>query len=259
MIESDDVSEVPQTEQAETPAYLLTTNRLFNIMVQNISAKVDSIALDDIQDIARSMHHLGVLHLQKTIFTTYLHAVKGTLKEPECDLIDVDRRILPIYMKRFMEEKRKSTALPDSSISASTSTTTTMESDTDDEYLTYENFVYKNMDEADQQIELYQKRLNEKKKSLKEFSSEIEGTIQSFVEQRSMKLLKAQNDLRITIINHEFDAEILKRKYLQENPNEYQVKTDRWILWMSRNRFYLSSIRSFRYRWLSVYRMLKMN
>ena len=32
-----------------------------------------------------------------------------------------------------------------------------------------------------------------------------------------------KHDLKIVLLKHDYDAEILERKYLQQCPNEYQV------------------------------------
>jgi hypothetical protein len=36
-----------------------------------------------------------------------------------------------------------------------------------------------------------------------------------------------KRDHKIGLLEYDYDAEILQRKYLQENPNEYQVKLNR--------------------------------
>jgi hypothetical protein len=51
----------------------------------------------------------------------------------------------------------------------------------------------------------------------------MEDMIRKYVQQYGIQPLKLQRDHKIALLKHDYDAEIIERKFLQENPNEYQV------------------------------------
>ena len=65
---------------------------------------------------------------------------------------------------------------------------------------------------------------NEKKNSLTELTSTMEKSMEAYVQNYGIRALKLKHDLKITLVKHDYDAEILRRKYMHEQPNEYQVK-----------------------------------
>ncbi|CAF2104344.1 unnamed protein product [Rotaria magnacalcarata] len=87
----DDIDDGINTESDTMPIYLLTTNRLFVQMAQNITKAISSISMNDIQQVALLMHQVAAARMNREMMKVYLHSVKGTLKEPECDLVDIDR------------------------------------------------------------------------------------------------------------------------------------------------------------------------
>ncbi|CAF4588040.1 unnamed protein product, partial [Rotaria magnacalcarata] len=75
-----------------------------------------------------------------------------------------------------------------------------------------------------EKIQYHQNQFNEKKNNLIGFTSNIEESIQSFVQKRGVKPFEMKRNLKIAMINHDYDSEILRRQYLQEKPNEYQIQ-----------------------------------
>ena len=63
----------------------------------------------------------------------------------------------------------------------------------------------------------------EKKKQLIGFTSVMEKMIDKYVHQMVIRPLILKRDLKIALIKSDYDAEMIERKFLQENPNEYQV------------------------------------
>ena len=100
---------------------------------------------------------------------------------------------------------------------------TDMTTDGKDEQLDYENLVHQRLEEYNHQSDQYQKRLDEKKSSLLNFTSTMEESIRTYVYQYGICPLKLQRDLKIALLKHDYDAEIIERKFFQEKPNEYQV------------------------------------
>jgi hypothetical protein len=129
------------------------------------------------------------------------------------DLMDVDRRVWPLQVKSVILGKR----LP-------TTTVATMEINTEKEHLDCENLVYERLQEMNEKIEQYQRQLDKKKSQLTGFTSTMEEAIDIYIQQHGIKPLKLKRDLKIALLKYDYDAEILERKYLQEKPNQYQVR-----------------------------------
>ncbi|CAF1203637.1 unnamed protein product, partial [Adineta steineri] len=71
---------------------------------------------------------------------------------------------------------------------------TTVQITTEDEHRDHENLVYERLQKINERIEQYQRQFNEKKRQL------------------------------IALLEYDYDAEILERKYLEEKPNDYQIE-----------------------------------
>ena len=52
----------------------------------------------------------------------------------------------------------------------------------------------------------------------------MEEFIENYVEFFGIRPLKLKRDLKIALIKHDYDSEILKRKHIHEKPNEYQLR-----------------------------------
>ena len=79
-------------------------------------------------------------------------------------------------------------------------------------------------------------QLDEKKSHLVDMTSTMEEAIKAYVDQYGIRPIKMKRDLKIALIKYDYDAEIIERKYLRENPNEYQVKEI--ISWNKRQRLH---------------------
>ena len=75
-----------------------------------------------------------------------------------------------------------------------------------------------------EEIERYQQLFDEKKNSLTELTSTMEESIEEYVQNYGIRALKLKHDLKITLVKHDYDAEILRRKYMHKQPNEYRVR-----------------------------------
>jgi hypothetical protein len=205
------------TETNEIPIYLSINNKLFVHMAQTITKTTTSISINNIQQLALFMHRAANVRIDREVMKAYLHSVMGTLKQSESDLIEVDRRVWPIQVQSIMLTQQKA------------ATTTGYASVTEDQQTDCENLFHQRLIDMNEKIQYHQNQFNEKKNNLIGFTSNIEENIQSFVQKHGVKPLKMKRNLKIAMLNHDYDSEILRRQYLQEKPNEYQVKTKRKI------------------------------
>jgi hypothetical protein len=190
----------------------LATNEYFSHVIQKVIHTASSISINDIQQVAILKHNIADLDIQKQISTIYLRSGTGKLREPEVELIAVDRRVWPIQVKSAV------------SAQPSNMSRTTMEMNEEDQHHAYEELVHCRLQEMNEKIEQYQIQLNEMKSGLIGFTSTMEEVIDTYIQQYGIKPLQMKRDHKIALLEYDYDAEILQRKYLQENPNEYQVK-----------------------------------
>jgi hypothetical protein len=190
----------------------LATNEYFSHVIQKVIHTASSISINDIQQVAILKHNIADLDIQKQISTIYLRSGTGKLREPEVELIAVDRRVWPIQVKSAV------------SAQPSNMSRTTMEMNEEDQHHAYEELVHCRLQEMNEKIEQYQIQLDEMKSGLIGFTSTVEEAIDTYIQQYGIKPLQMKRDHKIALLEYDYDAEILQRKYLQENPNEYQVK-----------------------------------
>ena len=97
----------------------------------------------------------------------------------------------------------------------------------EDEQNAYEELIYERLQQLNDKTEQYQQQLNEKKKKqLIGLTSKMEDMIEKYVYQMAIQPLKLKRDLKIALLECDYDAEMIERKFLQENPNQYQVNKD---------------------------------
>ncbi|CAF1532710.1 unnamed protein product [Rotaria magnacalcarata] len=151
----------------------------------------------------------------------YLHSVKGTLREAECHFIEVDRRFWPMQVQSLMLTQHKLTM---NDTDTTSKTATPMEIDTEDQQIACENLLDERLQKMKRQIEYYEKELDEKQSTFIRFTSTIQETIEIHVQTYGIKLLKMKRDLKLALVNYDYDSKMLQREYFQEQPNNYQVK-----------------------------------
>ena len=209
----NDDHDLTEQEQDQIPAYLLTTNKSFDRMIQKVMNTASAIDMNDLRRMALLMHQIAALHIQKQITIAYLRCGTGQLREPEMSLTVIDRRVWPAQVKSAMLEKRHKAK-----------TDTIVQINARDEHRSCENLVYEHLRKIKRKTEQYQKQFNEKKSQLIGLTSTMEEAIVRYVQQYGIIPLQMKRDLKIALLEHEYDAEILERKYAAEKPNEYQVR-----------------------------------
>ncbi|CAF2186794.1 unnamed protein product [Rotaria magnacalcarata] len=210
--ESTATTTMSSTETNEIPIYLSINNKLFVHMAQTITKTTNSISINSIQQLALFIHQAASVRTDREVMKAYLHSVMGTLKQSESHLIEVDRRVWPIHVQSLMLTQHKA------------ATTTACASVTEDQQADCEKHLHQRLIEMNEKIQYHQNQFNEKKNNLIDFTSNIEQTIRSFVQKHGVKPLEMKRNLKIAMTNHDYDSEILRRQYLQEKPNEYQIQ-----------------------------------
>ncbi|CAF5122753.1 unnamed protein product, partial [Rotaria magnacalcarata] len=214
-------TDISTTEQCQIPTYLLIQNKLFVHMARTIIKTVRYITMNDIQQMTLLMHQITTVQIDREIMKAYLHSVKGTLREAECHFIEVGRRFWPMQVQSLMLTQHKLTM---NDTDTTSKTTTPMEIDTEDQQIACENLLNEYLQKMKRQIEYYEKELDEKQSTFIRFTSTIQETIEIHVQTYGIKALEMKRDLKLALINYDYDSEMLQREYFQEQPNNYQVK-----------------------------------
>ena len=217
------------TEGQQLPNYLSIKNRFFIAMVRNILKTNSTITLHDIQQLALFIHQKAVIHSRRELIKVYLLSIMGKLQQTDYDSMDIDRRFWPVQVQSLLLNRRKSSSTT-ADTAATTTTTTTTTSTTvtgtisTEEQLACQNTLQEQLREMKEEIERYQQLFDEKKNSLTELTSTMEESIEAYVQNYGIRVLKLKHDFKMTLVKHDYDAEILRRKYMHAQPNEYQVR-----------------------------------
>lgn len=222
-VSDTDTGDDNDTDQDGIPIYLLETNKLFKNMCQTLIKSKPSITLHDIQHVALIMHEIGVLTIKKQITSVYLQSILGELKQSQYDFKGVDRRVWPIQVISLMLTHQK-LFITNAKHEKKT------EIDIETKQRVSEELLQQQLKEIDIEVNHLQKELDNQKKSLVGLTLTMEDMIQNYVQQYGLKLLQIKNDFNIAILKHNYDAEILQRQCFKENPNDYQVSHNMYVL-----------------------------
>ena len=228
----DDEQITTTTEGQQLPNYLSITNRFFIAMARNILKTNSTITIHDIQQLALFIHQKAVIHSRRELIKVYLLSIMGKLQQTDYDSMDIDRRFWPIQVQSLLLNHRKlSSTTADTAAAAAAATTTITTTTTTvtgtistEEQLACQNTLQEQLREMKEEIERYQQLFDEKKNSLTELTSTMEESIEAYVQNYGIRVLKLKHDFKMTLVKHDYDAEILRRKYMHEQPNEYQVR-----------------------------------
>ncbi|CAF1203482.1 unnamed protein product [Adineta steineri] len=201
-------------ETCSIPFNLLITNKLFIQMVNNVIELNKLMTINDIHDIAMLIYKKNALQIDRDITKAYFHAVQGTLREPELELNPVKRSVLPRQVQSFMLAKSKTT----------TTSTTSFDVNDEQQIFICSELLIERVLEIKEKISIYEEELDDKKKSLVDFTTQMEDLISSYIQQYCIIPLEMKRKLKMTLLHYDFDTELLKRQYLQEKPNDYQLK-----------------------------------
>ena len=226
-IDDEQITTTPEGQQL--PNYLSIKNRFFIAMARNILKTNSTITMHDIEQLALFIHQKAVIHSRRELIKVYLLSIMGKLQQTDYDSMDIDRRFWPVQVQSLLLNRRKSSSSTTTNTAATTTITTTTSTTVTDmisteEQLACQNTLQEQLREMKEEIKRYQQLFNEKKNSLIDLTSTIEESIEAYVQNYGIRALKLKHDLKMTLVKHDYDAEILRRKYMYEQPNEYQVR-----------------------------------
>ena len=230
-IDDEQITTTTTTEGQQLPNYLSITNRFFIAMARNILKTNSTITMHDIQQLALFIHQKAVIHSRRELIKVYLLSIMGKLQQTDYDSMDIDRRFWPVQVQSLLLNRRKSSSTTADTAAAATTTITTTTTSTivtdmisTEEQLACHNTLQEQLREMKEEIERYQQLFDEKKNSLTKLTSTMEESIEAYVQNYGIRALKLKHDLKMTLVKHDYDAEILRRKYMHAQPNEYQVR-----------------------------------
>ena len=87
-----------------------------------------------------------------------------------------------------------------------------------------EQYVRQRLQFMADQMQQHQHELNETKHRIGDDLSVLGGLIRAFVHANGVARAKMQSDLTLTLLEHEYDTEIVRRQCLHEHPTEEQVR-----------------------------------
>lgn len=206
-----DSGERKDVKDDRIPDYLLVSNHAFMNMIEKIIGVASSINIDDLRQIAIWTHHITCLHIQKEIMSICLLAGLGTLKECELEFRHIDRRIWPKQVRSMFRGQQGAGEQIKS----------------ESEHVACENFVRSRLKENEEKTQRYQRQLIDKKAHLVGFTSEIERGIDAFVRQHGCQQLHLKSNVKIALVKHDYEMELIERRFSLEQPNAYQVELDR--------------------------------
>ncbi|CAF1385303.1 unnamed protein product [Adineta steineri] len=203
-----DIDDNDKEEYEQIPSFLLSSDKSFEQMIKDVMNTISSIDIDNLRQMAQLIYQIANCGMEKDIKTIYLRSGTGTLKEPEFELTEIDRCVWPKQVISKVVKK----------------STTAIEMNQSHELVDYEKFVREHLQEIENKIKEYQCQLDEKKSHVVGFTSRIEKTIRGFVYERGIKPIEMKRDLKIALLKYDYDIELNERRYLRENPNEYQLQ-----------------------------------
>ena len=172
------------------PFYLSKDSKSFEHIVEHVSS---SETIEEIRQMAILMYQLAIIHLQKSLWMTYLKSGTGKLKS--CITGNVGPSIWPVevqsMMKRLVNENDHTACL---------------------------TLVNDHLSDLENQIGQYQTELTMKKNQLSNYIQ----TIETFVQQ-GLASIRLDIQHQIALVQYTYNDRILESKYLQHTPTENQV------------------------------------
>ncbi|CAF4356613.1 unnamed protein product, partial [Rotaria sordida] len=101
-------------------------------------------------------------------------------------------------------------------------TTTTTEINPDKQQADCEKLIRERLEEFNLKIDLAEQELIQKKNFLLEYTYEMDASLEIYVQEYGIKPLEMKHKLKKATTMYNYENEIIERKYLQENPNQYQ-------------------------------------
>lgn len=192
----------------DMPSYLSVKNRLFDQAFRPLIQQTGtSMTLDELREMARIVHHLGIVRQWISVWQTYLLSGTGQLhKQPSGK---DNPAVWPVDVKTTMIKQRATTARTEAEID-------------DAACLNYvQHYLRRLHTEADR----LQAQLNHQKRELMVFTQEMELAIEKFVRLQYMIQVDMKLQAKVIIVDCEYEDRLIELDYLRLRPNESQVSS----------------------------------
>jgi len=207
---STDVANTQEVVEDKIPTYLEEKHKLFDNMIRKVINTASSLEIDDLRRMAHLIHNIAAMNIKKEMSLLYLKCGTGTLQDRGLSLANIDWRVWPKQVLAELATKRQQMV-------------NDMNKKLNDDQQMCEQLVYEHIEEYDNKIQQYQKELNDFRKYSMGLTSEIEETIECFVQQYGIEPLRIKSDLKKNLLEYDYAEEIIQRQFFYEQPNEYQV------------------------------------
>jgi hypothetical protein len=172
--------------------------------------------MEDLRQLAILKHKIADINFQKQLWEIYLKSGTGQWETQESSQTSVDRRLWPMHVKKLVPSRIN----------------VIDRNQANDEQKICETIVNEQLEAFNKAIEQYQNEFDRKKNSFMYsiIHAQIVETIETFVQQHGIRPLQMKFNHTVTLLECNYDAEILEREFLRLQPTEYQVKSTTTIL-----------------------------
>jgi len=199
------------------PGYLQARNQLFDRMIEKRIQSASPMDMDHLRQMAFFRHQIAHFNQLSQLWSAYLRAGIGSLKDDQDE--EQEQDVSKQIDRRYWSQEVKSIVEANSNWSPTTNLTE------EARHHTYQDLVYKHLNEYCEKIQLYEQQFNQKKEeNLLYWTSTIEEAIQTFVQQYGIHPLQMKYNHQIAILTYEYEDQILQRQYQQQNPTLNQVR-----------------------------------
>lgn len=196
-------------QQEELEDYFEQLDEIFNKKMTDhvIQNNIVNFNMEDVRDLATIQHKIATARLHRELCFVYLKLGLGQWKTNETISSTVNRCMWTKLIKNLVSSHHMTT---------------------DNKLLNehvYEQCVQEQINILNRKILQYKKEYNEKKTtSQTQITIGIEQEIERFVQQFSVIAYETKFKHKMTLVQYEYDDELLLREFLQYNPTEEQVE-----------------------------------
>jgi len=191
-------------EKETMPYYLLAKNNLFDPMIQQTMDRTCTLDMEEIRDIAFCMHYKATYETLYHLWSLYLRSGTGQLKENNETTYSKERCYWSKHVQALL--------------------CTTHPTTQEDQQEAYELLVNQRMQHYSDNVDYYEKEVNDKEYTMIGLTSTIKRTVETCVKQYGMTALRMKCDFAIALLYYDYDDHLLQVEYEQAKPTEDQVK-----------------------------------
>ncbi|CAF4367976.1 unnamed protein product, partial [Adineta steineri] len=154
-----------------------------------------TITIEDLRQLTILKHKISMIRIRQQLWTIYLKSGMGQWKTDESHRTNVDRRIWPEEVRTIMLVKLKNNN----------------NNNNQDEQKLCEEIVYEYLEGFTQAMNYYCEEFTKRKNNLIGFTDEIEKSIETFVQQHSIRSYQMKLNYKTTLLKYGYDDQILQR------------------------------------------------